>query len=175
MFAWYCYERSALTHLFHIYHLITSISYIVHRWIKGVNDCYSTSRKNIRNKSSEISYIINFHSRKKQQLYKSFFLIWKKALLPLSQKRIFFIPQGEEVQQGRRGAGVILVTGDSLVLQKVGRQGGGTYSCSAANTKGTETSNMISLNVLCECWVLCFLPIRIYLIVGSCFPTFHIF
>ncbi|MPC18738.1 hypothetical protein E2C01_011632 [Portunus trituberculatus] len=31
--------------------------------------------------------------------------------------RITFYHQGEEVQQGKRGAGVVLVTGDSLVLQ----------------------------------------------------------
>lgn len=59
--------------------------------------------------------------------------------------------QGEKVQQGWRGAGVVLLTGDSLVLQKISRDAGGLYSCSAENSRGNETSNVIQLHVLCKC------------------------
>ncbi|KAK4291783.1 hypothetical protein Pmani_035405, partial [Petrolisthes manimaculis] len=53
----------------------------------------------------------------------------------------------KEQVKANQTAGVIL-SGNSLVLQEVGRWTAGDYTCSATNTQGTHNSNPVSLNIL---------------------------
>ncbi|KAK8728899.1 hypothetical protein OTU49_008852, partial [Cherax quadricarinatus] len=64
--------------------------------------------------------------------------------------KIVFFHEGMEVVQDRRAEGGVLVTGNSLVLQKVQREGSGRYSCRASNNRGSHTSNFVRLDVLYE-------------------------
>lgn len=49
-----------------------------------------------------------------------------------------------------RTAGVIMST-QSLVLQKIKRDNGGNYTCLASNDRGETTSSIENLRVQCEC------------------------
>lgn len=44
----------------------------------------------------------------------------------------------------------ILITNQSLVLQRVKRQHRGYYQCAATNTEGTQESNRVFLRVQCK-------------------------
>uniref|UniRef100_A0A2P2I0U7 Kin of IRRE-like protein 1 n=2 Tax=Hirondellea gigas TaxID=1518452 RepID=A0A2P2I0U7_9CRUS len=59
--------------------------------------------------------------------------------------KINWAVNGENLVQNR-SSGVIMV-GKSLVLQKVGRNQAGGYSCSATNSQGHNTSSAVVLNV----------------------------
>ena len=45
--------------------------------------------------------------------------------------------------------GIVMST-QSLVLQKVGRMSRGEYECQAVNSEGTTTSNPVNLNIMCK-------------------------
>ena len=45
----------------------------------------------------------------------------------------------------------IVVSDHSLVLQGITRKSAGNYTCQAANTEGPSTSNIVHLEVMCEC------------------------
>ncbi|KAJ1529184.1 hypothetical protein ONE63_005990 [Megalurothrips usitatus] len=51
--------------------------------------------------------------------------------------------------QGNTRAGVILIT-QNLAFQQLRRSQAGNYSCVASNVEGDGTSNVITLNVMCE-------------------------
>ena len=44
----------------------------------------------------------------------------------------------------------IIISGSSLVLQKVGRKQAGKYSCVASNLEGDTQSNILRLKVMCK-------------------------
>ena len=46
----------------------------------------------------------------------------------------------------------VLVRNSELVLQKVGRNNTGNYSCVASNLEGDQESNQLALNVHCKCF-----------------------
>ena len=48
-----------------------------------------------------------------------------------------------------QGDGVIL-EGDSLVIQGVGRSMAGEYSCTASNLEGDTVSDTLTLEIMCE-------------------------
>ncbi len=45
----------------------------------------------------------------------------------------------------------VLITGESLVLQRVTRMRAGGYACVASNLEGDTQSNVVQLRVKCEC------------------------
>nr|XP_045589345.1 nephrin-like [Procambarus clarkii]XP_045589353.1 nephrin-like [Procambarus clarkii]XP_045589360.1 nephrin-like [Procambarus clarkii] len=64
--------------------------------------------------------------------------------------KIIFFHEGTEVTQVHQAEFRVLVTANSLVLQKVQRVGSGRYSCRATNNRGSKTSNFVRLDVLYE-------------------------
>ena len=50
---------------------------------------------------------------------------------------------------GRQEKGIVL-TQQSLVLQKVERSSSGEYECQAFNSEGYSTSNPVKLNIMCK-------------------------
>ena len=56
--------------------------------------------------------------------------------------------QGKQLV-GKQEAGIVL-TQQSLVLQKVGRMSSGEYECQAFNSEGYSTSNPVKLNIMCK-------------------------
>lgn len=59
------------------------------------------------------------------------------------------LPQGTvQVQNVSQG---VIVSGESLVLQKVRRDKAGKYKCGASNALATVTSAPVHLKIRCEC------------------------
>ena len=58
------------------------------------------------------------------------------------------LPQGKQLMQNQ-DKGIVMST-QSLVLQKVGRMSRGEYECQAVNSEGTTTSNPVNLNIMCK-------------------------
>ena len=56
--------------------------------------------------------------------------------------------KGKQLMQNQ-DKGIVMST-QSLVLQKVGRMSRGEYECQAVNSEGTATSNPVNLNIMCE-------------------------
>ena len=50
---------------------------------------------------------------------------------------------------GNQDKGIVL-TQQSLVLQKVERMSSGEYECQAFNSEGYSTSNPVKLNIMCK-------------------------
>ena len=44
----------------------------------------------------------------------------------------------------------VLITGESLVLQRATRRRAGNYSCVASNIEGDTQSNVVQLKIKCE-------------------------
>ena len=44
----------------------------------------------------------------------------------------------------------VLLSGSSLVLQEVGREQAGDYTCHASNLEGDTTSDIINIQIRCE-------------------------
>ena len=51
------------------------------------------------------------------------------------------------VEDKERG---ILISGSSLVLQRVSRDQAGAYSCAASNLEGDAVSNTVDIQIRCE-------------------------
>ena len=51
------------------------------------------------------------------------------------------------VEDKERG---ILISGSSLVLQRVSRDQAGAYSCAASNLEGDAVSNTVNIQIRCE-------------------------
>lgn len=62
----------------------------------------------------------------------------------------FFFPtlKGQSIKENA-SAGVIIVE-QSLVIRRVSRNHSGRYSCTAVNTEGSSTSNIVLLRVMCK-------------------------
>lgn len=57
---------------------------------------------------------------------------------------------GEEVVHDL-GHGII-ITNDSLVLQKVTRDQAGSYTCEASNVEGDQVSKPVTITIMCKCY-----------------------
>ena len=57
-------------------------------------------------------------------------------------------PQNQSVVEDKdRG---VLISGSSLVLQRVTRDQAGAYSCAASNLEGDAVSNTVNIQIRCE-------------------------
>ena len=61
-----------------------------------------------------------------------------------------FIFQSLRVEPSPQDGVRILAGGLSLVLQSISRRNSGNYSCIGYNLEGEDTSNTISINVMCK-------------------------
>ena len=64
----------------------------------------------------------------------------------------------QDVMVGGDPSRGVLITGESLVLQRVTRSRAGKYSCVASNSEGDTQSNVVELKVKCKCakrWTRC--------------------
>ena len=69
-------------------------------------------------------------------------------LCPFSMQLIYTISQGKTVEH-KKEEGVI-ISGESLVLQKVDRTRKGNYTCLASNLEGDSLSNTVDLKIMCK-------------------------
>jgi hypothetical protein len=63
-------------------------------------------------------------------------------------KKIVFLLQNVVVEQNVEEG--IILSGESLVLQRVGRNRRGNYTCLVSNIEGDTLSNPITLNIKCK-------------------------
>lgn len=59
-----------------------------------------------------------------------------------------FLLQGVLIQQNTKNG--VIISGSTLVLQKIKRQVAGNYSCAASSVEGDGKSNYVQLRVMCK-------------------------
>ena len=74
---------------------------------------------------------------------------------------VLFLTQGA-ILHHNQSAGIIL-SNQSLVLQRVGRPSRGNYSCRAVNQQGIGYSNEVLLEIMCKLSCTCQVSVCVFL------------